>query len=244
MTVIPSDVEACRAALGEGFVRHFIERLEALGVDVVRIAELSTAYSFHINERPVIALPASGNWFRENFDLAHEFAHLALGHEGIMPGNAAMDAAELAASAFAAELLMPETEIRAIDWQSLQPSGLADLVWELGISTQALGIRLENLRIQTSDSVVGLLALKTQALLRRHWGGRHNGDPITERMAAASSRHFPEWLRHAHLERIATGAVHKDTLAWMLGIDPEGLEVDEPVRPDPPSDDDLLGLLG
>ncbi len=244
MTPVPVGLDACRAALGPDFVRPFVSRLELMGVDVVRLAELGTAYSFRVGDRAVIAVPASGNWFNENFGLAHELAHLSLGHEGITPGGDGVDEAEREANAFAAELLMPEAAVRAHDWRELPPTSVADLVWQWGVSTQALATRLSSLRVPVSEGVRELLALKTQALLRRHWAGGRHGDPITERMAAASARHFPEWLQQAHLDRIAAGTLRKDTLAWMLDVAPERLEVEEPETPDPLGRADLMDLLG
>lgn len=47
-------------------------------------------------------------------------------------------------------------------------------------------------------------------------------------MSDASARSFPNWLKDVHLEGIAGGRLQKRTLAWMLGVDPEALEVDEP----------------
>jgi hypothetical protein len=35
-------------------------------------------------------------------------------------------------------------------------------------------------------------------------------------------------LQHAHLEKIASGALGKGTLAWMLGIAADELEVEAP----------------
>ena len=81
---VPEDLASAREALGERFVRTFIERLTSLGIDTVRLPGLSTAYSLQIGLRDVIVIPETGNWFKENFDLAHELAHLVLGHEGVM----------------------------------------------------------------------------------------------------------------------------------------------------------------
>src|SRR5699024_10313018 len=88
---LPADVERVRKLLPEGFVREFIEHLAMIEVDVVRLDGLSTAYSFTVEDRPVILLPESGNWFHENWSLAHELGHLALGHEGVIAGATGSD---------------------------------------------------------------------------------------------------------------------------------------------------------
>lgn len=62
-------------------------------------------------------------------------------------------------------------------------------------------------------------------------------------MHSRSSR-FPAWLQEARLERIAEGAVGKGTLAWMLGVPAESLEVDEPEGADELFDDALAALFG
>jgi len=113
-----------------------------LGIDVVRIAELSTAYSFTVGGRPAIAVPATGNWFRENWDIAHELGHLIMGHhdDGLAQGDA--DRHEAAANAFAAELLLPATDLSVVDWDATGDDGLAALVWSWGVSTDALCRRL------------------------------------------------------------------------------------------------------
>src|ERR1700733_7130549 len=78
---LPGSAAEIREALGPEFVRPFADRLEErLSIDVVRVRELSTAYSIRSGDRSVIVLPATGNWFRENWDLAHELGHLAQGH--------------------------------------------------------------------------------------------------------------------------------------------------------------------
>ena len=89
-----------------------------------------------------------------------------------------------------------------------------------------------------------MLTWTTQKLLRRHWSGAKLGDPITRRMTEAGERRFPAWLQEAHLERIAEGAVGKGTLAWMLGVPAETLEVDEPEGSTELSDNALAALLG
>lgn len=242
--LLPADAAQVRKLLPEGFVREFIEHLAMLEVDVVRLDGLSTAYSFTVEGRPVILLPESGNWFYENWSLAHELGHLALGHEGVIAGATGSDAGERAANAFAAELLLPAATMRQIAWDRINVSAVAELVWEWGTSTGAVRHRLNALALEPSAAVAEVLTWTTQKLLRWHWKGSKVGDPITKRMTEAGERSFPSWLQEAHLERIAEGAVGKGTLAWMLGVPEESLEVDEPEEASELSDDDLAALLG
>ena len=241
---LPSDVEGIRRLLHPDFVRPFVDRLAEIEVDVVRIDGPSTAYSFLVEERPVILLPESGNWFHENWSLAHELGHLALRHEGVVPGTALADVKEREANAFAAELLLPAVTLQQIDWAEIRPAEVAELVWTWGISTGALSRRLKKLELTPSAEVAEVLTWSTQKLLRRHWTGAKVGDPITRRMRDAGERRFPTWLQEAQLEQIAEGAVGKGTLAWMLGVPVTSLEVDEPAAAEELSDDALAELIG
>jgi hypothetical protein len=240
----PRSPAAVREALGVGFVRPFADRLERhLGIGVVRVAELSTAYSFTVGGRPVIAIPATGNWFRENWDLAHELGHLVLGHhdDGISAADA--DRHESAANAFAADLLLPADTLRGIGWDSMPDEDLARLVWDWGVSTDALCRRLNALTGHIPAPVARWAAGPTQRLLRRHLSIGSELDEITTRMEQAAQRRFPLSLQEAHLERVASGAVGRATLAWMLGIDADALEVDSPEISEVDADD-LAAALG
>jgi Zn-dependent peptidase ImmA (M78 family)/transcriptional regulator with XRE-family HTH domain len=241
---VPASTDELLAQLGDGFVRPFMSRLEACGVDVVRLSGVSTSYCLTIAGRAVIIVPATGNWFWENWCLAHELGHLARRH--VDPGLPAADQSrhEAAANAFAADLLLPAAAMRAIDWADITTAQLAGRVWELGVSTEALAKRLSSLHITTSP-VVGEWAVQpTQRLLRRWWTPNEPGDPITERMDAASTRHFPLALQEAHLALIANGELPKATLAWMLGVEADSLEVDEPAPTSAPSSNELAAALG
>lgn len=240
----PGSPDSAREALGPDFVRPFAGRLERhLGVDVVRVAELSTAYSFTVGGRPVIAVPATGNWFRENWDIAHELGHLVMGHhdDGLNQNDA--DQHEAAANAFAAELLLPAAALRTVQWDQIGDDDLAGLVWSWGVSTDALSRRLYSLLGYTPKCVAHWAAHPTQRLLRQHLHIKSELDEITARMDAASQRRFPLNLQEAHLERVASGAISTATLAWMLGIDAATLEVDTPEVPEVDVDE-LATALG
>lgn len=246
-TTLPATVDEVRATLGPNFVRRLADRIETvLDVDVIRVAEVSTAYSFQVGPQKVIVLQATGNWFRENWSLAHELGHLVAKHHDDSLTPAQWDRHELAANRFAAELLLPESAMRAVTWGLLTESELADLVWHFGVSTDALAHRLNKLAITVPDPIRDALKLNTQKLLRWHWVGQHDHGPdqITERIDEAATRRFPRRLQEAHTDLIADGRLHKGTLAWMLGIDAEALEVDEPPLPEPINTDQLADALG
>jgi hypothetical protein len=101
------------------------------------------------------------------------------------------------------------------------------------------------LDISAPPDIWGHLAQTTQRLLRRHWiGARGADDEITHRMDDAAARRFPVSLQEAHVKLIAQGSLGKGTLAWMLGILPDQLEVDAPPNPLGPSVDELGAELG
>ncbi|MEV0793646.1 XRE family transcriptional regulator [Kribbella sp. NPDC050459] len=251
-TAPPRTVEDLRAALGDNFVRDFADRVEErLGIDVVRIAGLTTDYSFTVGGRSVILLAARANWFRSNWSMAHELAHLALGHHDVEDtGNSQ----EAAANAFAADLLLPREVLSAVDWQSISGHDLARFVWDAGVSCEALIRRLNALQLPVSVEVRKALDAPTQRLLREHLSavpgvtGRSGELPapidlITERMNASAMRRFPLSVQAAHLRRIALGELSPGTLAWMLDTPEEDLAVDRPT-PVHESVDSLASALG
>lgn len=243
---LPASPAAFREVLGSGFVERFTEGLEGLGVDVVVLSELSTAYSFTVTGRKIIAVNGSGNWFNENWSIAHELAHHALGHKDVRPGSDNVDSFEARANSFAAQLLLPEASMRAFDWRSKSYKDLVDFIWETGVSTNTVKVRLNTLSIVPSKEISEALELTTQGILRKHWSNSWQAqgpDKITDRMARASMRSFPTWLRSSHLQRIESGKLNKGHLAWMLGSNEAELEVPSPAPVNPLEGDELLTLL-
>lgn len=243
---LPSETDKLRDLLGADFVRPLADRLEErLGIDVVRLPTLTTAYSFTVGGRRVVAIPATGNWFRENWSMAHELGHLAMEHHDEGLAADVSDKHEAAANAFAAALLLPEDIVSKVDWDQVEDSDIADMVWSLGVSTDALARRLNSLHGHVPPRLARWAAHPTQRLLRRCLTLAADGDDIiTQRMEDAAQRRFPLALQEAHVAGIAAGSLGKGTLAWMLSIDPDTLEVDAPDVPEVDADElaDALGL--
>ena len=127
---LPASASQMREALGEDFVEDFSRRLEKVGVDVIRVPDLSTAYSVVLMERPVVVVPTTGNWFYTNWSIAHELGHLALGHEGATPDNRAIGELEAQANAFAADLLLPRVLLDRVDWSRSDFASVARFLWD------------------------------------------------------------------------------------------------------------------
>jgi Zn-dependent peptidase ImmA (M78 family) len=137
----------------------------AMGLDVKQAElppEISGALVKRAGADAVILLAQEDNPNRKRFTCAHELGHFVrhagdasierLDFRGTL-ASTGLDKEEVFANQFAANLLMPEAELRAAIQH--QPS-----VWQLahqfGVSGEAMGYRLENLlgipveRIQTS----------------------------------------------------------------------------------------------
>lgn len=255
---LPATAAEVRALLGEDFARTFADLVEErLGVDVVRLPGLSTDYSLTIAGQQIVLLSTEANWFRSNWSLAHELGHLCLRHHEV-DATHTNSAAETTANAFAAELLLPAQTMRAVDWENQTPTEIAAFVWTTGISTATLRNRLNSLGLRTTSVVSAALAESTQRFLNRHPlpeskthpvgspGSRLTTvvDPIGNRMQRAAERRIPARLMKALRDGVEAGRLNTGTLAWLLDVDPETLELDEPDRTGELSADDVASLLG
>jgi Zn-dependent peptidase ImmA (M78 family) len=227
---LPADPGELRAMLPSADVRGLAEQVEgALGVDIVRDPGLSTDYSFRIGEHAVILLKSTIYWFRANWSIAHELGHLALGHH---VRERTTPAEEAPADAFAGEFLLPEEQIRAMNWQTVTLGELARWVWDAGVSTAALSHRLRHLNVATSHQVQEALNETTPKLMRAHVEllrtGRVHGDPIWERENATTGRQFPEHLVSVLSDRVEAGEVDPYLLAWVREVPVDDLSWPEP----------------
>lgn len=138
--------------LPSGPVDNLIRLAENAGVLVVFSAPQTAsidAYSFESPSRPVIVLnPEKDDYYRQRFDVAHEFGHLIM-HADAEPGGRIV---EDQAQRFAAEFLMPAEEIIAWLPKTTTDKGwsrLAELKEHWGVSMQALLYRARSLDVMS-----------------------------------------------------------------------------------------------
>ena len=237
---LPAGVQELRDALASGGgVRNMADILEArFGIDVVRVREIGTAYSVYVGARAVIVLRETANWFHENWSMAHEVGHLVAGRASV---NASKGTAEAQANAFAAEVLLPEPSVQRLAHVTTAEA-LGDLIWVWGVSTEAVRRRSDALRIELPKLVRDWLQDTTVSFLRKAFPASRWPE-IAMRQRDAATRRFPATLTLAHERAIEEGRLGKGTLAWMLGVDEDAVEVAQPTIHEVDAEE-LVSMLG
>ncbi|MFE2987969.1 ImmA/IrrE family metallo-endopeptidase [Streptomyces sp. NPDC059262] len=158
--------------IGSGPVGHLVRLAENHGVVVVFSPAQTAAvdaYSFDDGYRPTVVLnPAKEDYYRQRFDVAHEIGHLVM-HVDAEPGSKVV---ENQAHRFAAELLLPEDELRDLlpskaDWRIL-----ATLKETYGVSLQALLYRSRALGVMSDVTYRNAVAY----LSSKGWRRREPGE--------------------------------------------------------------------
>ncbi len=229
---LPATPAALRNALGSTFVRNFANAIESeLGVDVIRIPGLTTDYSIRIGERGVIVLATQSSWFRSNWSLAHELGHLALGHHTSDVSAKRIQRDEKAADNFAGGVLVPNEVLEQFD-SPPDARSVAQLVWNLGVSTEAIRIQLRKAKRPLTTPVAEALSKSTPLLMRQNvtaLATSGEANPIVAREQAASSRRFPVTLLSALQDQIDLGAASPELLAWALDVPVDDIDFPEPI---------------
>jgi Zn-dependent peptidase ImmA (M78 family) len=141
-----------------------VERIaKAQGINVVRqrLNDDEDISGFYLRDgtEAIIGVNDAHHPLRQRFTVAHELGHAVLDRNDGMhidrafrlrnaTSSLAIDPEEVAANAFAAELLMPEEEVRAAVGEGLDITDdrvVRDLARQFGVSQQAFIYRLANL---------------------------------------------------------------------------------------------------
>ncbi|MFC0313720.1 helix-turn-helix domain-containing protein [Gordonia phosphorivorans] len=227
---LPEDPADLRVALGTDFVGRFAERVEtAFDVDVVKMPELTTSYSTKLEGvRGLIVLVADAFWYRNNWSLAHELGHLALGHAEGEVSDAERQRQEAAADTFAADLLLPRSVMSGVDWTEVSVPEVAAFLWRHGVSTWALRRRLAYLKLVAGADVLAALESSTPRLLRAHLR-EVSVDPhaVVRREQESAARRFPLGLLEVATRRVDEGRMGPEHLAWALGVPVDSVTPDE-----------------
>lgn len=139
----------------DGPFPHLVATLESNGIIVLVLQEGSIlnvdAFSTEVSGRPiVISTPRRSNdVFRHRFTCAHELGHLLL-HEEAIPGDPAQ---EREADDFAAALLTPPHEIRALLPARIDLAELDRLGRIWGVSVESLIRRMGEMRLASEASI-------------------------------------------------------------------------------------------
>ena len=233
-------------ALGTGFSQYMVSRInERLSVDVLVIDLKGDAYTMKVAGRYVIVTKRTPVWFRQNFSLAHELGHIAF---DTFHSPVASDAStEGKANAFAAELLMPESQLRTLEWATMSMTEFAQYVWDFGVSTKALVNRLSTLRLPLSKNIEDARNQNTFSLLRRYWAPEathmDQTDPITVRRERSAQRSIPSGLTSRLETAVLAGKAPKQSLAFLLDVSVDDLDLGADDSDDSGDSDDVF-LLG
>lgn len=118
---------------------------------------------YHKGKRTIIGINGLHPVVRQRFTLAHELGHVMLAHKGEFfldrtilfrdsKSGEGVDAYEIEANKFAAELLMPEEMVRK-DFRKVKNLDEDEIIFSLAttyeVSTQAMAIRLQKLGLMS-----------------------------------------------------------------------------------------------
>lgn len=157
-------VEAARALrayweLPEGPVANLVELMERNGIVVSFLAMVGEpdaaarvdAFSTSALERPIVVVTPekAKSVYRYRFTCAHEIGHLIL-HRDVAVGDPLQ---EREADAFAAEFLMPRTEIEPLLPSTMNLPKLSRISQQWGVSPEALVYRMQELKGASDVSV-------------------------------------------------------------------------------------------
>jgi Zn-dependent peptidase ImmA (M78 family)/transcriptional regulator with XRE-family HTH domain len=236
---VPSTAEQARKMLvencGSEWARHFASAVEeTFGVDVVKIPlPGANGLSLRIPNATVIVVPTEGAWSRQNWTIAHELGHVSAGDFAPLADGPASNG-EKAANSFAAELLMPESDMRQVNWSQLTDAQVGKFLWESGVSLDALMNRLRSLGLPQPETSGTPWTLMRQAVTKTS----PFNDPLVLRKWESAGRRFPARLIAAHEQ---SGRSQR-SLAWMLGA-PEVAGADDTGDvPSPAALADAFGL--
>lgn len=177
---------------------------------------------------PLVFVNGSQAITRQRFTLAHEFGHFRMGHSSVVDrqvtiGGVQRDPNEVAANAFAAELLMPKEAIKA--WARENVRGRLTLehvvifAHEYGVSPQAARYAFGTGGVLTDDERAAQLDAEIAEELHIELASYLGLEPLEDRLTEAVRRmpRIPPPLERSALGELLVGAIDISTLAARTG---------------------------
>lgn len=197
-----------------------IERVFAIDVFVIDYDTTFDAYSAEANGAKFVVQKTTGAWWRAVFNIAHELGHILHNDLAYSDEERAVRADEWWANNFAAELLLPQADVRAFDWEGGSVKDLAEFVESHRVSTLATANRVNSLGISPNGRLAAALAWKTPKLMQ----ALHSPFWVSPLDGVYRRPRFPSRVVEAHQAAVAEGRANGQTLAWMLGVPVEDVD--------------------
>ena len=197
-----------------------MERVFGIDVFVIDYDTTFDAYSAEANGAKFVVQKTTGAWWRAVFNIAHELGHILHSDLAYSDEERAVRSDEWWANNFAAELLLPQADVRAFDWEGASVQDLAGFVENHRVSTLTTANRVKSLGISPSEQLSAALSWKTPRLMQ----ALHSPFWVSPLDGAYRSPRFPSRVIEAHQAAVAEGRVNGQTLAWMLGVPVEDVD--------------------
>lgn len=219
-----AEQERRRLGVGVAPIPSLVALLESQGVKVsIRpipsFGELSGCYFFSPELGPCVLVNGNDPISRRRFTAAHEYAHFLVERDGVRGEVCAIsrrrEFVEMRANAFAASFLLPtggvEEFLGGFDVApgNLEAEHIVHLMFQFGVSYQAVLWRLLNLGWLTEDRRLALEGISSSGLARLlGYEGRDPGDSESE----------PDRFRTIAFEAWRADEISTGKLAELLGI--------------------------
>jgi Zn-dependent peptidase ImmA (M78 family) len=216
--------------LGDRPPPDVLEAVEWAGAEVALLELAPGVAGAYLPRVPLVVVNGRQPLVRQRFTLAHELGHHRMGHAAVVDAPAAFairhggDHREIAANAFAAELLLPRAAVAAWGERHVRDGVTLEhvvaLAHEHGVSAQAAryalsgaGVLRDPARERAFDAEI---EDGTHARLARMLGLEPLADGLAD--AGAALPRIPAALRGTALGDYLAGAIGADELARGLGV--------------------------
>ena len=234
-----AEQERRRLDVGHRPIGSLVELVESQGVKIsVRALPgeplVSGCYLFSPSLGPCMAIREGESAARIRYTMAHEYAHFLVDDRSSSEGQLCVvtrheELREMRANAFAATFLLPGSGVVAllnelrVEDKLVEPEHIVHVMYQFGVSYEAVVWRLVNLGVITPERRVTLMKSRSEAL---HRTLGYTGQPGEDEPA-------PSRFRTIAMSAWRKGAISSAKLAELLGVSRRDLlrSLSEPSTP-------------